>query len=223
MMPAADTVAQRSALYQRLVLRNRLISVLRIGLPLLGLLVVAIFFLQIFVASLLDSFGIGKVSFAGDTVVVDTPSYSGVMANGDLYTLSAEGASTAVTSLDVIDIKNGSLTLKRANGEVMMARAGTAKFATGRQELTIAGTATVADSGGDSGTLQDVLISVPAQTLKANGPVHLISQDGSTIAANGLTYDAKTGIWDFGRATLTVPDVPAPSGDADDSAAEATP
>lgn len=225
MMPAADTAEQRLAVYERLVLRNRLIAVLRIGLPLLGLLVVAIFFLQIFLASLLDSFGIGRVSFAGDTVVVDTPSYSGVMANGDLYTLSAEGASTAVTALDLIDIRNGSLTLKRTDGEVMMARAPQASFATSRQELTIPGTATVADSAGDSGTLQDVVINVPEQTLKASGPVHLISQDGSTIAAAGLSYDARTGIWDFGRATLTVPDLPAPAAGpaAGDEAAEAAP
>jgi hypothetical protein len=205
MTARAETAAQRLALYGGLVTRNRLISILRIGLPLLGLLVVVLFFLQIFIASLINPFGIGQVHFAGDTVAVDTPSYSGVMANGDLYTLSAEGASTAVTALDVIDISNGSLTLKRTNGEVMMARASRAAFETGGQILTIPGTATVADSDGDSGTLQQVVVDVPQQTLRATGPVHLISKDGSTIDSEGLKFDAKTGLWDFGRATLTVP------------------
>jgi hypothetical protein len=217
MTARADTAAQRLALYEGLVQRNRIVSILRIGLPLLGLLVVVLFFLQIFIASLVNPFGIGRVHFAGDTVAVDTPTYSGVMANGDLYTISAEGASTAVTALDVIDITNGSLTLKRTDGEVMMARASRAAFETGGQILTIPGTATVADSDGDSGTLQQVVIDVPRQTLKATGPVHLISKDGSTVQSGGLSFDAKTGIWDFGRATLTVPE------SEDPAAAQAAP
>ena len=81
----AEGLDRRLAVYSALATRNRIIAVLRIGLPLLGALVLGIFILQIQLASLGNNFGIGKVSFNGDAVSVDTPSYSVVMADGDIY------------------------------------------------------------------------------------------------------------------------------------------
>ena len=206
MTARAETAAQRLAILEALGARNRIVSILRIGVPALGVLVLVAFFLQIFVASLAEQFGIGRLSFSGDKVVVDTPSFSGVMEDGDLYTLSAEGASTPVTSLNVIDIRNGMLTLKKPDGRVMTARAENSHFDTLRQVLTIPETAVVGDSAGNAGTLQQVEVDVPAQSLAAKGPVHLRLHGGATIDSEGLTYASKTGLWNFGHATVVIPE-----------------
>lgn len=206
MTARAETAAQRLAIFEALRARNRIVSILRVGVPVLGALVLVAFFLQIFIASLAESFGIGKISFSGDRVVVDTPSFSGVTADGDLYTLSAEGASTPVTNLNVIDIESGMLTLKKVDGRVMTAKAEVSNFDTVRQLLTIPGTAVVGDSTGNAGTLKQVEVDVPSQSLKTTGPVHLTLHGGATVDAQTLTYASKVGRWDFGKATLVIPE-----------------
>ena len=107
----AETAEQRFAIYSRLRTRNRLVSILRVALPVAGALVFLVFVAQLLLASLANNFGIGKISFTGSSVVVDTPSYSGVMANGDIYKVSAEGAQAAVANLNVIELKNAALQL----------------------------------------------------------------------------------------------------------------
>jgi hypothetical protein len=201
----AETAEKRLALHAALDQRNRIVSILRIALPALGALVVAAFFLQILLASLATSFGIGRVSFSGDTVVVDTPSYSGVMADGDLYKLSAEGAATAITNLNLINIRNATLLVTKPDGRQMTARAAASSFETLSQMMTVPGTAEVSDSLGNSGTLQQVVVDVPHQTLQAAGSVFLKLADGTTVEASALDYSARTGIWTFDKATLTVP------------------
>jgi len=47
---------------------------------------------------------------------------------------------------------------------------------------------------------------VPNQTLKATGPVHLTFKGGATVDSSGLKYAAKTGIWDFGKSTVVIPE-----------------
>ena len=205
-MSISTDTEHRRARYRSLTVRNRIVAVLRIGLPALGILVVSMFFLQIFLASLMDTFRIGTVRFEGDRVAVDTPSYSGVMANGDVYKLSAEGASTAIANLDVIRLAKGELLLTKQDGEQMVARAENGAFNTIDQTFTVPGLAQVSDSAGNSGTLQHLTVDVPHQTLTVEGPVAMRFSDGGTLAATGLSYDATTRLWHFTGARLEVPD-----------------
>ena len=208
---------QRAALYAGLHARNRVISILRIGLPALGTIAFLALVVQILLASLASQFGLGQIHFDGNTVAVDTPSYSGVMANGDVYKLSAADAATAVTNLNVIDLTNGAMVLTRPDGSTMTARAAASAFDTITQMLTVPGLANVSDSRGNAGTLQQVAVNMATQHLTATGPVFLRLKDGTTVQSNGLDYSAaRTSLWNFGRATVVVPD---PNTDPDDDAA----
>jgi lipopolysaccharide export system protein LptC len=217
MTTRAESDERRHARYNGLRLRNRLIGILRIGVPLLGILVFLIFAAQIFLASLGNQFGIGKVSFSGDTVTVDTPTYSGVMANGDVYRISAEAAETTVTDLNVINLKNALLVLTKPDGSTMTARAMAGAFETLGQIMTVPGTAEVIDSTGNSGTLDQIVVDLPKQTLKATGHVVIHLEGGRTVDGDGLDYEAKTDIWTFGKSTMTLPDI---AGDAPDKAVQ---
>ena len=202
----AENTAQRGAIYASLRARNRFIAVLRIALPVLGALVFSVFVAQIVIASFVSNFGIGKVSFNGDTVKVDTPSYSGIMADGDVYKVSAEAAETGIKSFNIIELRNALLELTKPDGTRMTARAGAASFETLGQIVTVPGVTEVGDSKGDSGTLARVVVDLAQQTVKATGKVNLSLAGGATVESDGLSYDPKTGIWDFNKATLTVPD-----------------
>jgi hypothetical protein len=203
----AETAEQRLATYRGLVSRNRVISLLRIALPVLGLIAFGYFAIHILLASL-NGFTIGKIHFSGATVIVDTPSYSGVMKDGNLYKVSAEAADSAVTNLDVINLKNAELTLKKPSGAALTATAAAGAFDTEDQVLSVPGSAVVHNSTGDAGTLNDVVFNLPDQTLKALGPISITMADGTTIEATGLDYDAKTSVWTFGRSIVTLPRTP---------------
>jgi lipopolysaccharide export system protein LptC len=216
----AETTEQRSAVYRGLVGRNRTVSVLRIIVPALGVLAFAWFAVHIFLASFVGQFNVGKIKFDGGTVIVDTPSYSGVMADGDIYKVGAEAANTSVTNLDVINLTNASLLLTKPSGARMMATAGAGAFNTVSQVMTVPGAATMSDSSGNKGVMNQVVVNMPDQTLKAAGHVHITTPDGMVIDGDTLDYVAKTSVWTFGRSTVTMPDS---TGGGDDDKTEAQP
>lgn len=200
-----DTAERRLAIYGALTTRNRIISVLRLGLPLLGTLMFLGFILQIFLASLGANFGIGHVSFSGDAVTVDTPAYSGVMTDGDVYKVSAAAAQASIANLNVIDLKDALLKLTKPDGWQMTAHAAAGSFETIGQVVKVPGTAEVSDSRGNSGSLANVVVDLPKQLVTASGKVTMALAGGMTISSNSLAYDARTNHWDFGRATVTLP------------------
>jgi hypothetical protein len=203
----AETAEQRLATYRGLIARNRLVSLLRLALPLLGLAVFGYFALHILLASL-NGFSIGRIRFTGATVVVDTPSYSGIMKNGNLYKVSADAADSAITDLDVINLKNARLYLKKPSGSTMTASATAGAFNTLTQIMHVPDAAAIRDSAGDSGTLRDVTVNLPDQTLSARGKVDITMADGTRIESSGLDYDARASVWTFGRSTVTLLQTP---------------
>lgn len=208
MTAPAASAARRIALLDRLEQRNRVIGVLRIGVPVLGVLVLAGLVVQIGLASLGRDFGIAHVRFAGDSVVVDTPTYSGVMANGNVYRISAEAAQTALTSLSIIELRNATATVTRPDGTGISVHMPAADFNAILQIMTVPGAFEFADTAGSAGSVTNATFSLPAQLLQSVGPVSLRFTNGTTLSAHGMTFDARTGKWQFTGATLTVPDLP---------------
>jgi hypothetical protein len=208
MSATTGTADLRDTIYARLRRRNRVVGALRLGVPAAGVLVFAIFAAQIFLANLRNQFGIGSVSFSGDTVTVETPSYSGVLDNGDVYKVAAASAQTAISNPDLIELTDATLQLTKTTGNQMTARVSHGTFATLKQVLAVPGSASVGDSAGNAGMLQNVSVNLAARTLTTDGPVSITMADGSTIEAAGLDYDATTDRWDFHgpvRLTATQP------------------
>jgi hypothetical protein len=141
-------------------------------------------------------------------VIVDTPSYSGIMANGNVYKIGAEAADTSINNLDVINLRNATLLLTKPSGSTMTASAAAGAFDTITQVMNVTGEAMISDTAGDRGRLDGVVVNVPRQTLTAKGAVDIGMADGTTIKGVGLEYDARTSIWTFGRSTVTLPQTP---------------
>jgi len=208
MYARAETSEQRLQIFNALNARNRVVAILRIGVPIIGVMVFLGLAAQIYIAGIGNGFGIGRVTVNGDSVTVDTPTYSGIMGNGNTYKVSAEGARTALTDLNVIDLQKATVVLLKPDGAEMTARADTASLETIRQTATVPGTAQVSDSTGSRGTLDKVVIDWPRQTMKTAGPVSFQLAGGATLNADGLEYDARTAVWTFKHATVTLPDLP---------------
>ena len=208
MTARADTAEQRARIFAALTSRNRIIAILRVGVPALGVLVFLVLAAQIYLASLARQFGIGNISVNGTTVTVDTPTYAGVLADGTTYKVSASAAEAAITAMDVIELKNTSLVMVKPNGVTMLAKADSAALQTTDQLIEIPTLASVADSTGTKGTLVGAVFNWPRQTLVTSGRVHFELSGGTTLDAEKMTYDGKTRLWGFSGVTLVMPYTP---------------
>ena len=199
---------QRLAIYRGLQARNRVVSILRIGIPALGIVALSALMLQIYVSSRTSRFGIGQIAVSSESITVETPDYSGLVDVGTAYRVSATSAQAAVDATDRIGLTDASLTMVKPDGVTMLVDAREAVLDTTNQLVEVAGIAEVSNSLGTSGLLRNSVFDYAAQRLTGNGPVDIDYHDGTTIVAEGLTYDATTLVWTFTRATVTLPDTP---------------
>lgn len=199
---------ERRRIYRRLANRNRVVALLRWGVPALGALALVGLLGQIYISSLGTRFGISQISIGRDAITVDAPEYAGVLDDGSLYRVRATSARAGLTTADLIDLTDAVLTITRANGTVMDARAPLARLDTTSQLVIVEGVAYIKDSTGTSGTLYQSTFDWAAQTLVGKGPVDVDYADGSTVVARGMTYDAASMVWTFSNATVTLPSTP---------------
>lgn len=200
--------AQRLAVYQGLQARNRIVAILRVGIPALGAVALSALMLQIYVSSTASRFGVGQIAVSSESIVVEAPEYSGLLDNGTAYRVSATAARAAVDATDRIGLTDAHLTMTRPDGVGMEVRAPQALLDTTHQVVIVEDVAHVGNSQGATGTIHDSVFDYVAQKLVGEGPVTLDHADGTHIVAEGMTYDPVALIWTFSRATVTLPDTP---------------
>lgn len=200
--------ARRQAIYQRLMTRNRIVSVLRIGVPALGLVALVTLLGQIYLSSLTSRFGIGTITVTRDSVSVDAPEYAGLLDNGTAYRVSATGAQASIDATDQVGLSDAYLTMTRPDGVVTTVEARAAVLDTTRELVIIEDIANIATSEGTRGAVANSIFDYQAQSLTGQGPVTIDYADGTHLVAEGLFYDASTSIWTFTRAKVTLRDTP---------------
>tara|TARA_R110002020_G_scaffold343819_1_gene558184 strand:- start:6124 stop:6762 length:639 start_codon:yes stop_codon:yes gene_type:complete len=203
----ADAAARQS-IYQRLERRNRLVGILRLGVPALGALVLVILVGQIYLSSLSARFGIGRIEVTRDAVTIDTPQYSGILDDGTSYRVWANSAQAALTATDQIALSEATLVMNRPGGIVTEITAHEAMLDSGAETVAIAGVAVVAESTGTTATVVNSVFDYAAQTLAASGRVHIDYADGSSLDGVGMTYDVSQAVWTFSRVSVTLPSTP---------------
>lgn len=200
--------AQRLATYRGLQTRNRVVAILRIGVPALGIVALSALMLQIVVSSQTARFGIGQIVVSSESVTVETPEYSGLLDDGTTYRVAAIAATANVDATDRITLEEGLLTMVKPDGLTTMVEAPVSVLDTTRQVVEIDGVASVSNSEGTSGVIWQSVFDYEAQTLTGTGPVRIDYRDGTRLLAEGVTFDATEQVWTFTRATVTLPDTP---------------
>lgn len=200
--------AQRLQTYRRLEARNRIVSILRIGVPALGVLALVSLIGQIYVSSLSSRFGVGQIAVTPDNIMVEAPEYTGLLDDGTAYRISASAAQAATEAVDQVGLSNAALTMTRPDGVVMTVDAAAAVLDTTRQLVVVPQQADIGNSQGTKGVIADSVFDYATQQLVSNGAVTIDYADGTHLVAEGMTYDAVTLIWTFTRATVTLPDTP---------------
>lgn len=199
---------ERLATYRRLTRRNRIVSVLRLAVPALGALTLAVLAGQIYLSSLSNRFGVGQISVSRDGVSVDAPEYAGLLDDGSAYRVTASAARAAMNETDRIALTDAVLEVDRTSGVSQRAESDQALLDTTNQLVFIDGIAHFTDSTGTVGVLEQSVFDWANSVLTAKGPVTINYSDGSDIKAAGMVYDAKQQTWTFTGATVTLPSTP---------------
>jgi hypothetical protein len=184
------------------------VGVLRIGVPLLGLVILVALLIQIYVSSLGDSFSIGQVSVTPDTISVEAPEYSGILGNGTTYSVSAATAKASPTATNLISLTEAGLTMTKVDGVMINVNAQFAVLDTNNETVTIKDLAYVEDSTGTTGVVVDSVFDYASQSLVGQGPVSIQYADGTTLDAVGMAYDLEQANWTFNQADVTLPETP---------------
>lgn len=206
-----DTLEQRTAILRRLAGRNRLVAILRIGVPVLGIILFAALTLQIYVANLSRQFGVSGISIDRNNLVVETPSYSGTGTDGTRYTMAAASARAAPNNPDAIALTTTTMTLSQPGGGIYTLDAPAAEMTMSTQALAIPGTARITGNDGMRGTLNDVVADLARRNIVARGKVSIMFGDATSIEANTMDYNSRTQTWTFTGATVILPETPGSS------------
>lgn len=205
-------MAGAPTIHARLIRRNRLVAILRVGVPVLGALVLVLLATQIYLASFTARFGIGQVTVTPDSVAIEAPEYVGHLEDGAAYRVSARSAHAPADRTSLIDLNEAKVVLDRTDGVQFTADAAFAQLDTIAELTLVSGVADISDSDGMTGILRDSVFDWRSQMLTARGPVEIEQPDGTTVRAGGLVYDAGAVVWTFSRAVVTLPYTPGEDG-----------
>ncbi len=203
-----ETAEQRRAIYAALTSRNRLVTLLRIGLPAIGAIILTGLLLQLYIGSLVPDFGFANVTIDRDNLVVATPSYSGVGVDGTVYTVGADSAKAAIGNTDLIHLSGATFNLKQPTGSTFAAKADSASLKLSEQIVTVTGITSVEGSNGMTGTVRDAELEVATETMKSSGEVDFSFAGGSTLKAATMSYDGRGQRWNFSKVTLHLTGTP---------------
>ena len=198
----------RTARYERLLRRNRIVAALRLAVPAVGAVLLAALLVQIWYSSLGTRYGIGTIEVSRESIRVEAPEYAGTMADGSVYRVWAEEASAAVENTDLITLDNARVMIERPDGLRREAAAVMGILDTLNQQVRVEGETEIADSSGTTGRLQNSIFDWTTQTLTSHGKVAIDYADGATVRAEGMVHEAEAGRWTFTRAVVTLPSTP---------------
>mgnify|MGYP000890838700 CR=1 FL=1 len=110
------TLEQRERIFASLVVRNRFVRVLRFAVPAAGTVIFCGLVLQLFFGGLGDDLGFANISIDRNNLVVDTPTYSSMGADGSSYRMEAASARAALDRTDIITLEQAVFIIGRPGG-----------------------------------------------------------------------------------------------------------
>ncbi len=198
----------RERLYAALTRRNRLVGVLRVALPVAGAIVLAAVLGGIVLDNLREQFGFASIRIDRDNLVVESPRVTAIGDDGTLYAATAGVAKVRIGSTDLVDMADAVFTMTSTLGVTFSASAPAAALQTTAQTLTVPGRLGVKSDDGLSGTLEDFFGDMLGYSMVAHGAVDLTFPAGMHVQSQGMTYDGKSKLWTFTRATVTLSETP---------------
>jgi hypothetical protein len=205
---SAETLADpavRAGLHRRLGRRNRIIGVLRVLVPLAGLLLLAFLVAQIVIANIAKEYGVTGIRFERDRLLIDDPRYEGVTEGGTRYKVVARTASAQMANANVIELGDATLYIERPDGVSFTATAAHAFYDLVGQTVEVPDLAEVVDSRQTTARLQNTFVDWRVQTITARSGAVISFADGTKLTANSLVMYGDENRWDMTGVVLDTP------------------
>jgi lipopolysaccharide export system protein LptC len=203
-----ETAADRRRIYRGFTRRNRLVGILRVLVPGVGLAVFVLLAGQVVIANLADSFSVGRITLQNDRMVVETPSYSGVAGDGSTYAVTALSAEAGLYAIDSVTLNGATLVINSVNGVETTAKAARAELRDGAQAVAVEDETVFSTSEGMTGSLIGMDLDLVREIVTASGAVRFDFADGERLEAADMHYDGATETWTFSAVTVTLPVTP---------------
>lgn len=197
--------AVRAASFSRLDRRNASIGVLRILVPILGLLLLGFLLAGIFLGNISQDFGVSGIRFERDRLLIETPRYEGATENGTRYKVVAETASTLISQAEIIDLGNATLEIVRPDGVSFTATAAHALYDLLKQTVEVPDFADVVDSRNTVSRLHNAFVDWADQSINARSGAEVTFADGTKLRARTLIMYGNQNRWDMTGVTLITP------------------
>lgn len=207
-MAALAGAERRAAILETLAWRNRIVSLLRLAVPAIGLLAFLALIGQIIVAGMMGSYGIAGIRIDRGNLVVEAPQYSGASADGARYLVRGSEARTPMNDTSKIALSTATFDYWPKGRPAFHVSADNADIDTDKQTVVIPGMAVFHTDEGMRGTMRKVDFDSGSGDLTATEPVEITFTDGSTLQAADMRHVGATQQWIFRQATLVMPDLP---------------
>lgn len=202
---SAETLANpavRAGLHQKLRRRNRFVGVLRILVPLAGLMLLGFLIAQIVIANMARDYGISGIRFERDRLLIDNPRYEGVTEGGIRYKVVAKTASALISKADSIELGEATLDIQRPDGVSFTATAAHALYNLVGQTIEVPDVVDVIDSRRTTARLHNVFTDWGAQTVNARSGAEITFADGTKLTAQSLVMYGSQNRWDMTGVTV---------------------
>ena len=134
-----QTLDQRAAILSGLLWRNRLVGVLRIAVPAVGVAAFLVLIGQMWLTSIARQYGVSGIRIDRGQLVVETPQYSETGEDGSRYLVTAEAARTPLDNPNSIAMTSPDLLFERPGKAPFHAVADNATVDTSTHLVTIPG------------------------------------------------------------------------------------
>jgi len=208
---AADPARARA--FARAVRHSARVRVLRVALPLFGLLLAigVIGYSAVVRFGVGLPFGIDGLALTGEGLTMASPDISGHDALGRSYQVTADRAVQDLADPGIIRMFGVEARFTEPDGVAATFTADEARYDSDAEQLTLAGNIRIASNGGDSAELSRAVIDLAAGTVDSDAPVAFTSSFGA-ISAGTMSIERESGTVQFqDRVRMTInPDAPLP-------------
>lgn len=195
-------------LYRRFARRNRLVAVLRVAVPVVGVLLLCVPLVRLGLSMVAETVSVGGVRLERDTLVIDAPRFTGTTGAGEVYAMTARTAQTRVGDLDTADLADLEVTLTGEGGYRAEARFSSAQWVMSAERLSSNEDVFVSDTTGADGVLAGVEVDWPAQIVTSEGPIAFSFSAGGQLRARTMRHDIANATWQFSNVSLLMTPTP---------------
>lgn len=198
----------RADVYARLTRRNRVVSMLRIAVPVVGLAAGAAVGVGIAIDAVLNQFGLARIHIDRNNLVVDTPELSSTMADGTVISLASASARLAPNNSDKVGLTDARFTATLPTGQSFTALAPAANLTVSTQTVFVPGRTDLSTNEGATGTADRLTVDALGLTAKAENGVDLTFANGNRLEAADMVYDHQAQQWTFHKVRVWLVSTP---------------